>query len=243
MAEDAATKPKKKIRWGRLFGFLLFLIAAGGVAYGLSWLNARRYYLIVDSTEVRVGKGRVLPVGYDPFVPSDPALLKAYKAFPLPGGLRLQAGEQKLEDRVELDQALFRILNDAAKFSLAKDNARTPVLLATYLERLRALPGINAEQRGGVEQLARDALFVEARGHYNQGLGLLEKAAKQFAQSAQGKDRPRAAEAQGKADRIEAALEVLRATSPISRKTPSAAAPEAGLRPSTSTTTATISRP
>lgn len=243
MAEDAATPPKKKIRWGRLFGFLLFLIAAGGVAYGLSWLNARRYYLIVDSTEVRVGKGRMLPVGYDPFVPNDPALLKAYKAFPLPGGLRLQAGEQKLEDRVELDQALFRILNDAANFSLAKDNARTPVLLATYLERLRALPGINAEQRGGVEQLARDALFVEARGHYNEGLQLLQQAAEQFAESGKGKDRVRATEAQAKADRIQAALKVLREGPSAVGNAPTSDIPKLVPPPSTSTTTATISRP
>lgn len=243
MSEESSKAPKRRFRWGRLFAVVAFLGIAGGIAYGLSWLNARRYYLIVDTSEVRVGKGKMLPVGHVPFVPSDPALLKAYKAFPLPGGHGLRVGERRLDDRVELDQALFQILRDAAQHSLSRDNARTPELLSVYLERLRALPGINAEQRGLVERLAREALFVEARGHLSSAIELLDKAGAQFKESAEGTDRARQQQAVDRADRIGRALVILRSGAPKENKAPSSGlGADLGV-PATSTTTGTISRP
>ncbi len=211
MSEDEPTKaPKKKIRWKRILGFLVFVGIAAGVAYGMSWLNARRYYLIVDRTEVRVGKGRMLPVGHDPFVPRNPALIKAYRKFPLPVGMNLSLGERKLDDRIELDQALYGVLKEAAHFSLSKDNERTAELVGIYLEHLRALPGTNAQQQSEVAQLARDALFVEARGHFDEGVKQLEMAAEQFVESAKGRDAARSLLTQTQVDRIREALRIIK---------------------------------
>lgn len=242
MSEEEAKTPKKKIRWGRIFGFIVFLGVAVAVAYGLSWLNARTYYLVIGPTEVQVGKGRMLPVGYEPFVPLDPALRRAYESFPLPGGMPLERGQEKLSDRVELDQALFRVLVEASQYSLQQKNERTPQLVKTYLARLRALPGTNAEQRQKIEDLAKEALFVEAEGSYQAGVEALEAAVDKFVASAKGQPAARAAEAQAYADRIDEALRVLRRgrAAPTRRappeEPPSADTPPASFRALTSTT-------
>ena len=210
MTEDSSPKPQKgRIRWGRIFGTLLFFVLAGAAAYGASWLNARRYYLIVDATEVRVGKGRMLPVGHEPFVPKDPALRGAYRSFPLPGGVSLDRGERVVDDRVELDQALQRLLMQAAQHSLQKDDARTPELLGIYLERLRALPGLNSEQRATVDDLERAAMFVEAKGHQTDGVKALRQALEQFKKVAASTSGMKTAEAKERVRRLEGAFEIL----------------------------------
>jgi len=227
MSDEAAAPPKKKVRWGRILGFILFLGIAGAVAYGLSWLNARTYYLVVDATEVRVGKGKMLPMGYDPFVPPDPALRRAYQPFELPGGMRIERGQRKLDDRVELDQALFQVLQDAAQFSLSKEDARTPELVSLYIERMRALPGVNSEQRARIDEVAKRALFIEAKGLFEQGLGALKQAKEKFSASAEGGEASAKAAAAPYLERIEGALERLDGSRPASPSAPPAAPPPA----------------
>jgi hypothetical protein len=220
---EATTKAvsPKKVRWGRIFGSLLFFILLAAGLYGASWLNARRYYLVVDATEVRVGRGRMLPMGFEAFVPTEPSQRRAYRTFPLPGGVELARGETSYFDRVELDQRLFEILVRALETSLAADNARTAELAAGYLEQLRALPGINAEQRERVEGLGQRALLVEARGHAARGQAELEKAVQQFEAAAKG-----GAEARGDAEARAAHLrEVLRRLRGEGSATPGAAQP------------------
>lgn len=184
--EGTPDKPRKKLKIGRIFATLLVLALIGAGAYGASWLNARRYFLIVDATEVRVGKGRMLPVGHEPFQPADPALRKAYQPFPLPGGMKLPRGETVFDDRVQLDQSLYRMLRDAAEYSMAADNARTAELTTQYIEQLEALPGLTAQQQAKLKELERDATYVEARGYLQRGRENLKKAAQLFRESAKG---------------------------------------------------------
>jgi hypothetical protein len=229
MSEDEPVKaPKKKIRWKRILFFVAFVGIAAGIAYGMSWLNARTYYIVVDRTEVHVAKGRMLPVGHDPYIPPNPALIKAYRKFTLPSGMNLERGERKLDDRVEVDQALYLILREAAQLSLSKDNARTPKLVASYLEHLRALLGTSAQQQAEVAQLGRDALLVEARGNLEQGVKLLQAAADQFVESAKGNDVARSFQTKTQVNRIQEALRVIKvgiperlpaATDPVVRPT------------------------
>ena len=245
MSETEAPPAKpRRIRWRRILGTLLFLALAGAGVYGASWFNARRYFLVVDATEVKIRKGRMLPVGHEAFVPADPALRKAYQPFPLPGGMKLPRGESVFDDRVELDQAIFRILEDALEFSLAADNARTPELTAKYLQQIRALPGLNAQQQVRIAKLARDAIYVEARGFSDEAERLLDKAEQGFAESAKGHGGGQHKDGAVRAGRIRAALRVLRegAPAPESEVEVPVSTPPPAL-PGTSTTTSTDSAP
>ena len=178
--------PRRKIRFGRVLVALLVLgLVAGGV-YAASWLNARRYFLVVKATEVEIHKGRKLPVGHEPFVPFESSLRDAYRPVPLPGGFELPRGETVFDDRVQLDQALYRILVDAAEFALAQNNARTSELVEQYLEQLKALPGTNVQQQQELQQLERAAGIVEARGYMAKARALLEQAERLFRQAAAG---------------------------------------------------------
>lgn len=179
-------KPKRKVRFGRILGMILFLgIVAAGL-YGASWFNARRFFILVTATEVQVRKGKMLPYGHDPFVPKDRELRKAYEAFPLPGGMKLPRGQSTFDEWRQLDQALYRMLKDAAEYSLTLDNERTPELTAQYLEQMRALPGLNLDQQKELAQLERDASYVEARGVLTRVEKDLARAVDLFRTSARG---------------------------------------------------------
>lgn len=174
------------MRWGRILGTLVFLGIGAAGAYGASMWNARRYFLIVDATEVRVAKGRMLPVGHEPFVPADPALKRAYRSFPLPGGIKLPRGETTFEERIDLDQALFRVLKDALAFSLSADNRRSQELIAAYLEQLRAIPGTSLAQQLELGALEREAAYHDAEQQLSEGIARLKEAARLFHESAKG---------------------------------------------------------
>lgn len=208
----APKAPRRRVRFGRILLSLLVVGVLAGGAYGASWLNARRYFLVVGATEVQVHKGRMLPVGHEPFVPFDADLRRAYRALPLPGGLKLPRGETVFDDRVQLDQALYRILVDAAEYALAQDNARTSELVQHYIEQLKALPGTNVRQHGLLTQLERAAGIVEARGHVTRARALLERAETLFRAAAVGGG-PAAAEGLALAGEVARARAVLDAAS------------------------------
>ncbi len=180
------TEARSPSRWTRFFVVLVLLGAVAGGGYFASWLNAKRFFLIVDRTEVRVAKGRMLPVGEEPFIPRDPGLRRAYERFPLPGGMGVPRGKTQFSDRVELDQALYRLLKDATEFTIASGTARAPELTARYLKQIKALPGVSVEQQVELMRLGRDAQYVEAVGHLRQGLKRLKTAQKLFEGSSQG---------------------------------------------------------
>jgi hypothetical protein len=209
---DATTptpKPKKRgIRWKRLFWTFVVLGAIAGGVYAASYINERRYFLIVTETEVKVAKGRMLPVGHAPFVPSDVDLRRAYQSFPLPGGIKLPRGETAFTDRVELDQALFRVLKDSIAYSLSEDNRRTPELVQIYLRQIRAIPGTSVSQQLELAALARDAEYVEARQHLADGIALLKQSSDLFRSSSKGQG-GRTRDGEYRAQAIDAALDRL----------------------------------
>lgn len=168
-----------------MFTLVALALVAGGV-YFASWLNSRRYFLIVAKTEARVAAGRMLPVGNRPYVPKDPALRKAYEPIPLPGGMKLPRGTTTFTDRVELDQALYRLLRDATEFTLAADNKRTPELTERYLTQIKALAGITVQQQLKIAKLERDVQYVRARGLLEKAKKDLERSAQLFRRSARG---------------------------------------------------------
>lgn len=183
---------KKRLRW-LVYGLLLLAIA-GGVAYGASWLNSRRYFLVVGPASVEVGKGKMFPVGHEPFQPTDASTRRAYRGFELPGGIKLARGTTVFTDRVELDQALFRILTDAARYAMSKQTPRAPELVQGYIEQLEALPGVSIEQQVELQRLTRQAEYAQGRQHVRDAADLLDRAAEAFDASG-GPNGPNDAEA------------------------------------------------
>lgn len=200
--------PKRGIRWKRIFGTLLFLGLAGGGLYAASWFNAQRYFMIVEATEVRIAKGRMLPVGHEPFIPLQPELRRAYETFPLPSGMNVPRGETTFSDRVELDQALFRILKDSIAFSLSEDNRRTPELVSRYLKQIKAIPGTSPSQQLDLSALERDAAYQEARQRMNDGIATLKESSRLFRESAKGQG-SRAHDGEWRARQIDTVIEKL----------------------------------
>lgn len=203
-------KPKGRVRFGRILGTLLFLGIVGAGLYGASWFNARRYFIIVDATQVQVRKGKMLPYGHDPFLPKDRSLRKAYEAFKLPGGMKLPRGTSTYDEWRQLDQALYRILKDAADYSLTLDNEHTGALTAQYLEQMRALPGLNLEQQKALAELERDASYVEARSTLARVERELERAAQLYRTSSKGGG-GRFKDGEARAVALERAIQVLKA--------------------------------
>jgi hypothetical protein len=211
---------KPRIRIGRILTALTVLALLGAGLYGASWLNARRYFLIVSATEVRVAKGRMLPVGHASFVPLDPAIRRAYETIPLPGGMKVPRGTTTFTDRVELDQAIYRLLEDAAELALTAHPDRAAELVPRYLAQMRSLPGVTVDQQASIARLERDARYVSASAMLNGATQRLTDAEAMFRESANGS---RFVDGAAKADAIRAALEVLQRDLAKGRNPPNAA--------------------
>lgn len=186
MAKEQSTPKKRSFRWGRMLATLIILGLAGGGLYVASWLNARRYFLVVGATEVRIAKGRMLPVGFEPYIPNEVELRRAYETFPLPSGINVPRGETTFTDRVELDQALFRLLKDCLGYTLSKDDRATATLVDKYLHQIRAIPGTSVSQQIELGALERDASYVTARQKLDEAIAGLKEAARMFRDSAKG---------------------------------------------------------
>ena len=70
----------------RLVVTLVVLGLIGAVGFLLSQLNARTFTLQPQDGKLLVMKGRMLPVGSEPYRPSDPVLAAAYAPIDLLGG-------------------------------------------------------------------------------------------------------------------------------------------------------------
>lgn len=175
---EAALRPKPRLRVGRILLGLGLLGATGLGLYAASWLNARRYFLVVDATEVRIERGKMLPTGHEPYFPDDLVLRKAYTTVALPGGLHLPRGETQFDDRTELDQALFRLLKDTLEHVLSQPTERTPILAGQYLGQLEALPGTSLAQQKELAALGRLARRAEAQMLLRRAKNNLEEAGK-----------------------------------------------------------------
>lgn len=88
-------------------------------------------------------------------------------------------------ERVQLDQALYRILKDAIEFILNAGKARHSGLAVRYLVQLRALPGLNAVQQTKLRRLEGRVRYMEGQQQLDNALISLRKAAELFRLSAQ----------------------------------------------------------
>lgn len=238
MAVDKAEKPRASVRWGRILTTLIVLAVAGAGLYGASWLNARRYFLIVGATEVRVARGRMLPVGHEGFVPREPDLRRAYEPFTLPGGINVPRGETTFSDRVELDQALFRLLKDCIGYTLSKDDRSAPEQVEKYLLQIRAVPGTSVSQQIELQALERDAAYVGAKHRLSEGVTALKDAARMFRDSSKGAS-GRNSDAEARAAVIDAAIARLESENGAHANDPKSANVATHLAVTTTTSTTT----
>ncbi len=141
---------------------LLFAAMGAAVVYLMSDINGRLYRVRpVDATLV-IEKGRKLPWGFAPYVPSTPELAAAYAPIPLPAGETLPAIEV-FEDRSDIDRTLFGLMAGWAKARFGAKDAAQLEQARLYMERLRILPGLSEEQRRELARLTADMALGEGR--------------------------------------------------------------------------------
>jgi len=152
----------------RLVVTLLVLGLLGAVGFLLSRLNARTFLLQEADGKLVVMKGRMLPLGAEPFRPSDPALAAAYAPFDLLGGGAGGLDGARFEERESLDRALFSFLEGLARPRLISDD---PAVLAqglAVLARMQKLGDVTDEQRRTLRSLESEVAFFQARNKLDQ---------------------------------------------------------------------------
>ncbi len=199
----------ERIQFRRVGVVLVVLVVLFLAGYLASLYNRSKYFLVVDATHVRVEQGRMLPFGSELYIPDDPQLLKAYRAVPLPSGWQVPAGVSSYGDLTQLEQALFRILMDAAEFTLNSGDAATAEQTTRYLNQIDALAHLSAQQTEAAARLRRTARYVEARGHFNAAVELLKKAQILFEGSATTASGDRYTDGKQRAESIRQALVLL----------------------------------
>ncbi len=152
----------------RLVVTLLVLALVGAVGFLLSRLNARTFTLQQTDGKLLILKGRMLPMGSEPYRPSDPALAEAYAPIDLMGGSAAGLDGGKFEERDAMDRALFGLLEGLARPKLVSDD---PAVLAQGLQllsRMEKLGGISDEQRRTLKALEAEVAFFQARSGLDQ---------------------------------------------------------------------------
>ena len=143
--------------------FLFVLALLGAVGVLLSELNARTYKLTQEGGILRVMKGRLLPLGTEPYRPGLPALAEAYAPVDLknhsPGNLT----ELQFKERDELDRALFGLLESIARPLVMSEKPADLEQGLALLHRMDKLPGLSDEQRQALKALQSEVAFYQAR--------------------------------------------------------------------------------
>src|SRR5437868_671293 len=104
----------------RLLITLALLGLAGVTVFLLSQENSRTYTLEVRDGKLVILKGRLMPMGADPWRPP-PELVDTYAPIDLRNTQPYGVLNVKFTDRDELDRALFSVLEGLAKPRVASD--------------------------------------------------------------------------------------------------------------------------
>jgi ABC-type uncharacterized transport system permease subunit len=187
------SQPKFGVRLFRAFRnlllFGLFLAAAAAATWALSVLNARTYSLQISNGQLVVLKGRMLPTGAAPWLPSDPTLADTYAPIDLEGNTSLTVLDQKFEDRDELDRALFTVLSRLAAPRLASDSPKELEKALVYVRRAERLTGLSEDQRATLKKMQVDLAFYLARIRLDDARRQLEEALAQLKLAAESDSR------------------------------------------------------
>jgi len=165
----------------RLLVTLVIVGLAALVVYLLSNINAQTFTLhVVDDTLV-INKGKFLPFGSKPWNPEN----EAYLPLPLEGFLPDGIETSKYRNVVELDRALFPILESLAKPRILSEESAQQERGIYYLNRAERLKGISDQQQHALKTLRAEASFSLAKTRLAQAELLLRETVEQFRLAAQ----------------------------------------------------------
>lgn len=165
----------------RLVVTLLVLAMGGAVAFLLSQLNARTFTLAVESGQLIVMKGRMLPWGAAPFQPSDTGLADTYAPVPLEGhDVPQSLLTERFSERDELDRALFTQLEALARPRIASDEPQRIERGVYYLRRAERLTGLSEEQRATLKRMQAEVAYYQARQKLDDARKLISEAMTQL---------------------------------------------------------------
>lgn len=173
----------------RLLVTLLILGLGGGVVFLLSQLNARTFSVEQQEGQLVVMKGRLLPMGTEPYKPGDGRLADAYAPLPVEGRDVSGLVAQKFSERDELDRALFPVLETLARPKVLSDDPAVLEKGLYYLRRAELLSGLSAEQRRTLESLKADTAFFQARQRLEQARRDVTEALTQLKLAAESRNR------------------------------------------------------
>jgi hypothetical protein len=168
----------------RLVVTLVVLGLIGAVGFLLSQLNARTFTLQQQDGKLLVMKGRMLPMGSEPYRPSEPALAAAYAPFDLLGGTAAGLEGARFEERDAMDRALFQLLEGLARPRLVSDDSAALSQGLVALGRMQKLGGITDEQRKTLRSLESEVAFFQARTRLDQARRDIAEAVSQLRISA-----------------------------------------------------------
>jgi hypothetical protein len=223
---DQSVVVKRGGRFAFFLVTLLMLALAAVVLYLASTINHGKYRLtFVDGTLV-VERGRLLPIGFEAFVPEAEALRGAYAPIQVPPGETARATEV-FDDRADLDRGLYMTLSGWARSRLDAVAPEEFDLAVVYVQRAELLPGLSEEQRLELRTLRADLALRRGKRIVADAMSSLEWARREF-KTAIELGAGRAGEAErwlAEVDRRVAILRELTPAAPPSEAPPPQAAP------------------
>lgn len=175
--------PRERGGFLRSFGFVVVTLIALGLAavvgYLLSEINHRRYRLAAHEGQLVVERGRMLPFGFEPFVPASSDLRAAYAPVALPTGETFGHSEV-FEDRADVDRALFAVLAGWVRERLQGSDPEGFTLATELVRRCELLPSLSEEQRAELRTLRADLAFRHGRQLLTDIAAQLGKALEEF---------------------------------------------------------------
>lgn len=224
---------------------LSLVLGLGGAAtYALSLLNSRTYGLDVRDGLLVVLKGRMLPMGAEPWQPAEAELADAYAPLELEGNTALAVTGTKFSERDELDRAMFSVIEMLAKPRVSSDTPKDLEQGLSYVRRAERLHGLSDEQKHALNRMQAELSFFLARSHLDDARKQLEDAIAQLKRAADSETKHAreanqmllSVEPQVKAlsDSLRAAVHQLSLPAPVAVPAPVAPAPAPDVNPASS---------
>ena len=160
----------------RLLVFLLILGLTTLVVYLFSERNSQTFSLHIVEDTLVIHKGKFLPIGSNPWNPEN----EAYAPIALEGFLPYNIETAKYRNIVELDRALFSVLEALAKPRILSEESAVQERGIYYLNRAERLKGIDAPQQQALKTLHAEAAFSVARTRLPQAELFLRETVEQF---------------------------------------------------------------
>ncbi len=172
--------------------FTLVIGCAGAAVYALSLVNSKTYSLEVKSGQLVVMKGRMLPTGAEPWLPSEPSLADTYAPIDLDGNVALTVVDKKFDDRDQLDRAVFQVLELLARPRLTSEEPKDLERGLALVRRAEKLNGLTDDQRASLKKMQSDVAYFLARVRLDDARRQLEEALAQLKIAAESDSKTRA---------------------------------------------------